>query len=107
MYLSVLHDGTPSDVRKANQYKASYHSVEHGLLNYLYITNWINPKPIRLYFRMDAGEQKQLYPLLIEQSDARISRVVVDGTVSDPDAIGPGFVRLPARERAAVEVSME
>ena len=106
-HLSVLQNGTPSDVRKANQYKASYHSMEHGLLNYLYLTNWINPKPTTLYFRLDAGEGDQLFPLLIEQSNARISRVIVDETVYRSEAIDSGFVRLSTLAGAAVEVSMK
>jgi mannose/cellobiose epimerase-like protein (N-acyl-D-glucosamine 2-epimerase family) len=106
-HLSVLHDGTPSEVRKANQYKASYHSVEHGLLNYLYLANWINPEPLTLHFRMDAAGNGQLYPLLIEQSKARIKKVVVDGKALRSQAIDSGFVRLSAGKDAAVEVSME
>lgn len=106
-YLSVLQDGTPSDLRKANQYKASYHSVEHGLLNYLYLANWVNPKPMTLYFRLNAEKGERLYPLLIEQSNARISRVLINGAGYNPEAIDSDFVLLPSLDGADVEVSME
>lgn len=106
-HLSVLRDGTPSDIRKANQYKASYHSIEHGLLNYLYLTNWVNPKPVTLYFRMSVSRSEDLYPLLIEQSTARITMVSVDGKAYASDAIDSGFVRLSNLREVPVEVSME
>ena len=106
-HLSVLQDGTPADIRKANQYKASYHSVEHGLLNYLYLGNWVNPQPMTLYFRMNAEKGDRLYPLLIEQSNARISRVVINGGEYSPEAIDSNFVHLPSLDGATVEVSIE
>jgi len=106
-HLSVLRDGTPSDTRKANQYKASYHSMEHGLLNYLYLDNWVDPKPLTLYFRVNSSGGEPLYPLLIERSDARISSVIIDGKPSDSGAIDSGFVRLPTLREVKVEVSME
>jgi hypothetical protein len=36
-YLSVLENGSVKEGQKANQFKASYHSIEHCLLNYLYL----------------------------------------------------------------------
>src|SRR5690606_22124561 len=106
-HVAVLRDGTPSDSRKATQYKASYHSVEHGMLNYLYLTNWVNPKPVTLYFRMNASQSEDLYPLLIEKSAARITRVSVDGKTYTSDTIDSGFVRLSNLKGVPVEVSME
>ena len=106
-HLSVLRDGTPSDIRKANQYKASYHSMEHGLLNYMYLANWINPKPLTHYFRLSVSDGEKLYPLLIEQSNAAITKVSVDGKDYGSYAVDSGFVRLPNLKEIAVEVSME
>ena len=106
-HMGVRPDGTPSHLHKAEQFKSSYHSVEHGMLNYLYLTNWVNAKPFTLYFRIDAAEGERLYPLLIEQSNARISRVVINGSAYGPDGIDSTFMHLPALKAATVEVSME
>jgi mannose/cellobiose epimerase-like protein (N-acyl-D-glucosamine 2-epimerase family) len=106
-HLSVLLDGTPSEVDKANQFKASYHSVEHGFLNYLYLANWVNPKPSTLHFRLSASEGDRLYPLPIEESRSRIRRVFVDGAQYDEVEIDSGFVRLSSGKEALVEVVMQ
>lgn len=106
-HLSVFRNGSPSDIRKANQYKASYHSMEHGLLNYMYLTNWVNPKSVTLYFRLSVSDSEKLYPLLIEQSNAAITKVSVDGKAYTSQAIDSGFVRLPNLNEIPVEVSME
>ena len=105
-HMSVSRNGKPSVIRKADQFKASYHSVEHGLLNYMYLANWVNPDSITVYFRMNTDEGEHLYPLLIEQSNSRISKVVIGGQTLRSETIDSGFVRLPSVEETSVEVTL-
>ena len=53
------------------------------------------------------SQSEDLYPLLIEKSNARITRVNVDGKPYASDLVDPGFVRLPNLKEVPVEVSLE
>jgi hypothetical protein len=66
-YTSVSISGDVKDSTKANPYKTSYHSIEQCLLNYLYLTLWIENKPVTLHFSLvNPRDGDLLYPVPIE-----------------------------------------
>lgn len=61
---------------KAVRTKTSYHAMEHALLNYLYLSLWVEHKPVELHFYWDENSNSQpLCPLPIYDSDAVISDI--------------------------------
>lgn len=81
---------------KAVRSKTSYHTLEHALLNYLYLSLWVENEPITLHFRIEnPASGEKLYPLPIN-AEAAIQRVTING-----DAWGDfdtDTVYLPASE---------
>ncbi|MBG0860143.1 MAG: AGE family epimerase/isomerase [Bacteroidales bacterium] len=79
-YFSVGKDGTVKDATKATQFKTSYHSIEHCLLNMLCLNHWVNDAPVELNFRINASDDgDRLFPVLLEDWDIRIQRILIDG----------------------------
>ncbi|MDD4644576.1 MAG: AGE family epimerase/isomerase [Bacteroidales bacterium] len=76
---SVLTNGKVKEALKANQFKASYHNAENGMLNYLYLNAWVNKEPIELYFYLsgDRGD-KPFYASPIEGNDLMIKSIETD-----------------------------
>ncbi len=71
--------GNLLDATKATRFKASYHNMEHCLLNYLCLNLWVNRKPVELYFRINTSKDGDiLYPVLIEDKTPRIEKVVAE-----------------------------
>ncbi len=102
-HFSVFQDGKVKDYRKANQFKSSYHSMEHSMLNYLYLGGRINPKSFTLYFRISAQKGQLLYPLPIEVPDIKIKGVRIGGHAVAPPQ--NNFITLPALRGTEVQVS--
>jgi mannose/cellobiose epimerase-like protein (N-acyl-D-glucosamine 2-epimerase family) len=106
-HLSVLESGEVKDFRKANQFKSSYHNMEHCLLNYFYLGCWVNPEPLTLYFKItSAREGEKLYPLPIEKLNALIKEVTINGKAYGIEGAEQGMVTLPALSDASVAITM-
>lgn len=106
-YLSVMENGAVKDAQKANQFKASYHSMEHCLLNYLYLACWVNPKPVTLYFNVTTSAKGELlYPLPIEKLNGRIANVSINGKGFKIPGSKESFVNLPELKNAKVAVTV-
>lgn len=104
--LSINIHGEVLDPSKANQFKSSYHNVEHGVLNYLYLGSWVNPQPYSLYFRINSSKDGDiLYPLPIEIRNAPISKVWINGKDEPFDSSAAG-IRLPSLKNARIEVML-
>jgi len=79
-HMAVSENGEVRIGIKANQFKSSYHNVEHGMLNYLYLGAWVNPQLISLYFSIkNSSEGDVLYPLPIESKEYSIKEVKING----------------------------
>lgn len=94
-YLSVYLDGELHRGDKGVRTKTSYHSMEYALLNYLYLTLWVEKEQAELHYRI-TGSDRTLYPSILEDPDIRIARVEVNGrewSDYDPDE---GVIALPA-----------
>ncbi|MBI4657651.1 MAG: AGE family epimerase/isomerase [Verrucomicrobia bacterium] len=88
VFRTVTPAGTPVDTEKAVVWKASYHEMEFGLLNYLYLNLYVNRKPAELHFHLrNAGAGQKHYVSLLEDAAIRIAAVTVNGKPwSDYDA---------------------
>ncbi len=105
-YLSVTEKGAVKDDRKANQFKSSYHNIELALLNSLYLSCWINRQPMTLYFKITRSKEGEiLYPLPIEELDAKVDEVLINGQPYSINTSANGFVKLPALVESKIAVT--
>jgi hypothetical protein len=106
-HLSVLEDGAIKESNKANRYKASYHSMEHGLLNYLYLENWVHRKPLTLFFKLESAKAGEVfYPLPIESTDLKIASIQIDNKNVEATIAREGFIALPELNHARIGVNL-
>ena len=83
-FFSVDSAGRITDARKANQFKASYHNIEHCILNFLALNLWVNNDPVELHFRIKSSlDGDLLYPNILEDNDVRIIKAVFDSGEGD------------------------
>jgi mannose/cellobiose epimerase-like protein (N-acyl-D-glucosamine 2-epimerase family) len=76
-FFRIDSTGKVLDATKAGRFKASYHNMEHCLLNYLCLNMWVNKEPVEFHFRINSSEEGDLlYPVLIEDKDVRIEKAV-------------------------------
>ncbi|MBI2924300.1 MAG: AGE family epimerase/isomerase [Verrucomicrobia bacterium] len=80
VFAAVAPDGAVQDEKKAFVWKTSYHEMEFGLLNYLYLNLYVNGQPAKLHFhlrRAKAGAKH--FVSLLEDPAVRISGVSING----------------------------
>lgn len=80
-YLSVDRKGNYINGSKAVVTKTSYHSVENGFLNMLYLDYWVNEQPVTLYYHINSAVTEKLFPLLLEDFDYDVKKVRIDGKI--------------------------
>lgn len=74
-YFSIYSAGGVKDSIKANPYKASYHTMEHCLLNYAYLNFWVSHRPVKLHFLINADAKGDtLYPSPVEGRQITITK---------------------------------
>ena len=106
-FLSVYLDGKCKDGTKANRFKASYHNMEHGLLNYLYLNLWVKKKPVELHFYTCGRPQEmELRPIPVEDRDIVVDRVRMNEGIWTGTGRRGKTVRLPAGEKMRVTVTL-
>ena len=106
-YLSVGIDGGIENGNKAVRSKTSYHSMEHGLLNYLYLNLWVQNKPVTLNFKIKSSEEgKRLFPILVEDPEVKISAVVINGSEWQEFNAKEGVITLPKLKDGSVQVRL-
>lgn len=105
-FLSVLEDGSIDKGQKAVRTKTSYHSMEHSLLNYLYLDVWVNLGHVSLHYYIGDTEDLRLYPLPIEELEYQIEEVLIDGEVWEQINYQEGYVMLPEGSGHHVVVRM-
>jgi mannobiose 2-epimerase len=106
-YLGVTETGEVTDDRKANQFKASYHNMEHCLLNSLYLSCWINHETVTLHFRItESAEGELLFPLPIEMPSAAVKEVSINHQPYSMVSSPAGAIKLPALKEGVVAVTL-
>lgn len=89
---------------KGNPNKAGYHSIELGYYTYLYGKFFVTKEPITLYYKFQAGEDRNIYlnPVEMPLSEYEIKEIVYNNqpytdfvasakTIHLPDSIGGKF----------------
>lgn len=96
--LKTTLQGDITRAAKAVRSKTSYHTLEHALLNYLYLGLGSADEPVTLHFRVEDPEPgAMLYPLPLAVK-ATIEQVTINGAPwRDVDSEGPA-VYLPQRD---------
>ncbi|OPX23115.1 MAG: hypothetical protein B1H02_05330 [Candidatus Latescibacteria bacterium 4484_107] len=102
---SVSPDGSLiGDGRKAAPWQTSYHEIEHGLLNYLYLNLYVNKQPAVLHFKLN-GPGKH-FVSLVDDPSVRIAGVRINGQPwADFDA-QERSVTMPDGKGLKVEVTL-
>jgi mannose/cellobiose epimerase-like protein (N-acyl-D-glucosamine 2-epimerase family) len=104
---TVSAAGDPVDTDKAAPWKTSYHEMELGLLNYLYLKLYVNRAAATIHFhvRKDKAGSKHFVSLL-EDPAVRITAVTVNGQASSDYNAQERSVLAPAGSaRIAVTLS--
>jgi hypothetical protein len=99
-FATLKRDGAlADDGAKAAPWHTSYHDVEHGLINYLLLSLYVNGEPATLHFRFEKGAAARRYVSLVDDPRVTVRTVTVDGRPwTDFDA-GERSVWLPASTR--------
>lgn len=105
--LSTYLNGKLERGDKAVRSKTSYHSMEHALLNYIYLSLWVQNKSVTLHYHIrDADDGERLFPLPIEEFNYEINEVRVDGEPWKQINEEAGYIKLPEREGIHVTVTL-
>jgi cellobiose epimerase len=107
-FFSLDSAGSIKDATKATRFKASYHNMEHCLLNFLYLNLWVNNAPVEFHFRISSSSDGDvLYPSILEDKNIKVSKVVIDDMNRGDLANGGQEIRLPELTDSRVEVTLE
>lgn len=100
-FATVNRDGSlADDGSKAAPWHTSYHDVEHGLVNHLLLSLYVNREPVTLHFRFEAGPAARRYVSLVDDPRVRVKAVTVDGKPWADFHAEERSVWLPASSRA-------
>jgi hypothetical protein len=102
--LRVRLDGQVVDGAKAVRTKTSYHAMEHALLNYLYLSLWVNNTPATLHYRIEGPFAGTFSPLPVEAQRPVIQQLSVDGRQRSPPTTGT--IRLNLQRTAPVPITI-
>ena len=106
-YYSVDTAGRYKNGTKATQFKTSYHSIEHCLLNSLCLNLWVNDKPVEFHFRIASSQNGELlYPVLLEDERIKISKVLIDNKDQSSLIAEGQAIRLPVLLNSEVVVTL-
>lgn len=105
-FSSVDLAGNLVDGTKCGPAKGSYHSMEHCLLNMLYLDLYVHRKPVELYFNLSSQDPIKHRVCPVEDPSVHIAEVAVNGQVwTDYDA-AQRTVNLPAGKEMQVRVAL-
>jgi len=100
-FATVNRDGSlADDGSKAAPWHTSYHDVEHGLVNYLLLSLYVNHSPVTLHFLFEPGPATRRYVSLVDDPRVRVSAVAVDGEPWTDFHAAERSVWLPTSARA-------
>ena len=78
VFIGVTPDGSlVGDGQKAAPWQTSYHEIEHGFLNYLYLNLYVNKRPVALHFKLNGPGKHFVSP--VDDASVRISNVRING----------------------------
>lgn len=100
--------GNLLDATKSGRFKASYHNMEHCLVNYQCLNLWVSNDPVEFHFRInssDAGEI--LYPVLVEDSTVSIVKAVTEDQKGQLIITKGQSVVLPAGKKYRLQIILK
>jgi hypothetical protein len=101
-----VRDGTVVNKTKGDLFKSAYHSMEHALFNYLYLSLYVNKGEAVLYFNLSADKAgEKHYVNLLEDPAVIIKSVEIDGKPWTDFDVAAGCVNLPAGKKMKVKVA--
>ncbi|MGC8765075.1 MAG: AGE family epimerase/isomerase [Brevinematia bacterium] len=105
-YANTSRDGSVNRFQpKGYMYKSGYHSMEHALFNYLYLSLYVLKKEASLYFCLSAdGENEKHYVVLPESPDVHIKAVEINGKQWGNFNPEEGYIILPKGKDMKVKV---
>lgn len=107
VFMTVSPDGLPIDSEKAVVWKASYHEMEHALLNYLYLNLYVNHNPAVLHFMLrDTRSQSRHFVSPAEDPSVQIGSVKMNGAVWTSFNARERYVVLPEAKEVNLEVTL-
>ncbi len=91
---------------KGYMYKSGYHSMEHALFNYLYLSLYVLKKEATLYFLLSSqNENEKHYVNLIESPDVYIKSIEINGKEFKDFNPDEGYINLPKGEKMKVKIT--
>jgi len=105
VFLGVTPDGSfLGNGEKAGSWHTSYHEIEHGFLNYLYLNLFVNKKPVVLYFELDGPKKHFVSP--VDDQKVQITGVRINGKPWTNFNARERSITLPAGKKLNVEVTL-
>lgn len=105
VFLGVNPDGSLlGNGDKAASWHTSYHEIEHGFLNYLYLNLYVNKQPVKLHFKLDGPKKHFVSP--VDDPKVQISGVRINGKPWTNFDAKERSITLPAGKRMDVEVKL-
>jgi len=105
VFLGVTPDGSYlGKGEKAGSWHTSYHEIEHGFLNYLYFSLFVNEKPVVLHFVLDGSKKYFVSP--VDDPQVQITSVLVNGKPWTNFDARERSITLPAGKNFKVEVTL-
>ncbi len=107
VFQTVSADGIPMDSNKAVVWKASYHEMEHALLNYLYLNLYVHHKPAVLHFLLrNTKARTKHFVSLAEDPSVEIGAIKLNGEVWTSFDARERSVILPEAKEVKLEVTL-
>jgi mannose/cellobiose epimerase-like protein (N-acyl-D-glucosamine 2-epimerase family) len=89
---------------KAGAWHTSYHEIEHGFLNYLYLNLYVNKKPVVLHFKLDGPKKHFVSP--VDEQKVQITEVLINGKPWTNFNARKCSITLPAVKKMNVQVTL-
>ena len=105
VFLGVTPEGSlVGEGQKAEAWQTSYHEIEHGFLNYLYLNLYVNKRPVVLHFKLDGPKKHFVSP--VDDPLVRISGVRINGKPWTNFDAQERSITLPDGKDLKVEVTL-
>ena len=96
VYPTTAANGDPVRTQKGDPFKSAYHTMEHALFNYLYLSFYVKKVDAELFFRLSADtDGEKHYVKLVEDPKVILKRVELDGKEWKRFDSKEGYIVLP------------
>lgn len=107
-FLKTKLDGSTLKGAKAVRTKTSYHAIEHGLLNFLYLNLWVNKEPVNLHYQLThTKEGSTFHPSILADTAVVIQSVMINGEQWKEYDAKTNTIQLPGAEHLTIKVTLE